>query len=68
MPIFIIPLTIGKVFHHRETCSASYTEVEALSEVPIVDVGIAYDCPYTMECFILVFDNALSVPRIQIHC
>ena len=45
--------------------SASTPEVEALSEVPIVDVTIAYDCPHMMECFILVFHNALSVSSME---
>jgi hypothetical protein len=49
MPILSIPIMNGQVSHHRETCSTSYPEVEALSEVPIVDVAIAYDCPHMME-------------------
>ena len=44
--------------------SAFTPEVKALSEVPIVDVAIAYDCPHSDQCYILVFHNALSVPSM----
>ena len=36
-------------------------EYEALKEVPIVDAAVAYDCPYTNNMYILVFQNTLSV-------
>lgn len=51
----------GKVAH----VSAFTPEVKALSEVPIVDVAIAYDCPHSDQCYILVFHNALSVPSME---
>ena len=37
----------------------------ALHEVPIVDVAIAYDCPYTLKTYILVCTNALYVPTMS---
>jgi len=45
--------------------SAFTPEVKALSEVPIVDVAIAYDCPHSDQCYILVFHNVLSVPSME---
>ena len=40
-------------------------EYEELTEVPIVDAAVAYDCPYTSKSYILVFHNALSVPSMD---
>ena len=42
-------------------------EYEALSEVPIVDAVITYDCPYTDKSVMLVFRNALYVPAMEHH-
>ena len=33
--------------------------------VPIVDGAVAYDCPKTMETYILVYNNALHIPLLQ---
>ena len=42
-------------------------DYEALSEVPIVDAVITYDCPYTDKSVMLVFRNALYVPAMEHH-
>ena len=38
---------------------------EALSAVPIVDAAVAYDCPYSGKTYILVCQNALSIPEME---
>jgi hypothetical protein len=38
---------------------------EALSAVPIVDAAVVYDCPYSGKTYILVCQNALSVPEME---
>ena len=40
-------------------------DIEALQRVPIVDAGIAYDCPYSMQTYILVVCNALHIPSMD---
>ena len=56
------------VFNH----SGKFCEVKAFSEeangmtnVPIVDAVIAYDCPYSMKTYILVCRNTLCVPSMR---
>jgi len=39
--------------------------LRVLHEVPIVDVAIAYDCPYTLKMYILVCTNALYAPTMS---
>ena len=36
-----------------------------LESVPIVDAAVAYDCPYSMETYILAIKNALHVPSME---
>lgn len=38
---------------HAEV-NAFSPNIESLHKVPIVDAAIAYDCPYTCKCYILV--------------
>ena len=45
--------------------SAFADEVGDLSSVPIVDAAIAYDCPRTMETFLLIMRNALYVKSME---
>ena len=33
--------------------------------VPIVDVAVAYDCPYSLKTYIFVMKNALYVPSMN---
>ena len=33
--------------------------------VPIVDGALAYDCPFTLKTFVLIFRNALHVPTLE---
>ena len=33
--------------------------------VPIIDGAIAYDCPFTLKTFVLMFRNALHVPDLE---
>ena len=40
-------------------------EFQALPEVPIVDVVIAYDFPYSGETYLLVVSNSLCVPKMD---
>ena len=42
-------------------------DYEALTEVPIVDAVITYDCPYTDKSVMMVFRNALHVPAMEHH-
>jgi hypothetical protein len=42
-------------------------DYDALTEVPIVDAAILYECPYTMQNHLLIFRNALSVPSMGDH-
>jgi hypothetical protein len=39
--------------------------IESLHKVSIVDAAIAYDCPYTCKCYILVVRNALHVESMD---
>ena len=52
--------------------SGKYADVDAfspdvgsLSKVPIVDAAIAYDCPFTLQTFIMVVRNVLHLPTID---
>ena len=45
---------------HAEV-NAFSPNIESLHKVPIVDAAIAYDCPYTCKCYVLVVWNALYV-------
>lgn len=50
----------------RTTQVSPFTpEYDDLTEVPIVDVAIAYDCPYQSTTHILVCHNALYVPALS---
>ena len=40
------------------------SDCSKLESVPIVDAAIAYDCPYTMQTYILTVNNALHVPNM----
>jgi hypothetical protein len=40
-------------------------EAGGMSQVPIVDAVVAYDCPYTGETYLLVVRNALHVPAMH---
>ena len=39
--------------------------LEFIKDLPIVDAAIAYDFPYSHECYILLFCNALYSPNIE---
>ena len=39
-------------------------EVQGMSEVPIVDAAIAYDCPTTGKTYLLIVRNALHIPSM----
>jgi hypothetical protein len=36
-----------------------------VKNVPIVDAAIAYDCPYRLETYVLLFRNALYLPTLE---
>ena len=38
-----------------------------LDNVPIVDVAVAYDCPYQYKTFLLLMQNALYIPELEIN-
>ena len=38
-----------------------------LSDVPIVTVAVAYDCPVTFKTFILIFHESLYIPSMTTH-
>ena len=40
-------------------------EYEAMDQVPIVDMIIAYDCPYALKTYLLVCHNALYIPSMD---
>ncbi len=50
--------TLGKCANVRPFSK----DCSKLESVPIVDAAVAYDCPYTMQTFILTMHNALYVP------
>ena len=66
-------VVIGKqafVFSHSgkyADVQAFAKEVKVLSEVPIVDDVIAYDCKSSGETYLLVVINALCVPTMDIN-
>ena len=39
-------------------------DYDALQKVPIVDVALAYDCPYSGKLYILLVRNALHIPAM----
>ena len=41
------------------------SDCSKLESVPIVDAAVAYDCPYSMETYILAIKNALHVPSME---
>ena len=36
-----------------------------VKDVPIIDAAIYYDCPYSHDCYILIFQNALYLPNME---
>ena len=48
------------------TCEAKpfSEDLGVIKNIPIVDAAIAYDCPYTHECYILLLRNALYLPNL----
>ena len=40
-------------------------ECSTLERIPIVDAGIAYDCPYTMKVYLLIAKNALHISSMK---
>ena len=40
-------------------------DYEALSEVPIVDAAILYECPHRNKAHVLIVRNALSIPAME---
>ena len=43
------------------------TDCSRLETVRIIDMAVAYDCPYSLEIYLLVIRNALYVPSMQHH-
>ena len=41
--------------------------VQRVKDIPIVTAAVAYDCPITYSTFLLVFHEALLVPRMKSH-
>ena len=41
------------------------TAYSALQDVPIVDAAIAYDCSFTGKNYVLICQNALSIPSMK---
>ena len=50
-----------------QTCTANaFTESAGkLEKVPIVDVAVAYDCPFQAKTYILLLRNCLHIPEIK---
>ena len=49
------------------TCNAKpfSEDLGLIKNIPIVDAAIAYDCPYTHVCYILLLRNALYLPSLE---
>ena len=49
------------------TCEAKpfSEDLGIIKNIPIVDAAVAYDCPYTHECYILLLRNALYLPSLE---
>ena len=66
-------VVVGKqafVFSHSgqyANVQAFAGEVKGLQKVPIVDAVIAYDCPSSGETYLLVVQNVLCVPTMEIN-
>ena len=39
--------------------------LESFKDVSIIDAAISYYCPYSPECYILIFQNALYLPDMK---
>ena len=59
-----------RVLHtYNETVSVSgfHPSMNSLSDVKIAKVAIAYDCAYTHQTYILVFDYVLYIPSLEVN-
>ena len=61
---------VGKhcfVFEHTgKTCDVSaFSPNLPITSLPLVDAVIVYDCPYTMQSYLLMIRNALYVDTMQ---
>ena len=54
----------GKGVKPRHDRHRGSKDCSKLESVPIVDAAVAYDCPYTMQTFILTMHNALYFPSM----
>ena len=52
-----------------QTCTVHpfVSGLKSIAEVPIVTAAIAYDCPHTLQTYILFLHQALYIPRLESH-
>jgi hypothetical protein len=53
--------------NHCAEVSGFSTKLGKLREVPIVSAALAYDCPTTLQTYILIFHQSLYIPDITSH-
>ena len=49
------------------TVNAFLESAGKTDNVPIIDATVVYDCPYQCETFILLMQNALYIPELEIN-
>lgn len=54
---------------HSKTVSVSgfHHDLPAMNNISIVDVAVAYDCPYSLTTFILIFHQVFFIPGMHHH-
>ena len=52
---------------HTVTVHPFTSGLRSLNQVPIVTAAIAYDCPQTLNTYVLFLHQALHIPQLQSH-
>ena len=47
--------------------NAFASEVGSLSNIPVVDAVVVFDCPYTRESYFMLMYNCLYIPSMECH-
>ena len=58
---------IVRVHSNNVSVSGFHSDLPAIPKVSIVDLAVAYDCPYTFTTYILFFNQVLLIPGLNHH-
>jgi len=54
-------------YSHTLSVSGFDPSLGSIPNIKIAKIAVAYDCPFTLDTFILLFDQVLLVPSLQVN-